>query len=285
MHCPECRLGTRDNPLFLFNGQRNFVQCGSESAPVQAASFRCAGQMPRTEFFSQAKLGRILQQEGRAEIGAFDHVKPTHGLRQIKGRFGGKARCGRFWNGKTEIGKVLLDHGKTTPALEVWKQAVKCFIGKKDIEIAVEEILCFDKFAEVLAALKRLCRHDESIQIAMRAPRRCLQALDAALLDRCYRRCRLRNGHDESSFIPIFRLPDKNLYCVSQILFSRMPALRWASTGVVPLEKRPPWSCATLRLRLVMLPARQDADAGSAVPNNHTAITSLQLTCQYVINS
>ena len=109
-------------------------------------------------------------------------------LRQIERRFTGEARLGGFGNGKTEIGKVLLDHGETAAALEIGKQAIERRIGKEDIEVTMEKILRFHEFAEVLPALERLRCQDEGIEIAMRAARRSFQALDAALLNVCYRR-------------------------------------------------------------------------------------------------
>ncbi|MNL21958.1 hypothetical protein D3C87_1432750 [compost metagenome] len=144
--------------------------------------------MARAEFFAEAKLRRIFQEESRTEIGTFDHVKPAHGLRQIERRFVSKAWGFRFGNSVTEIGKVLLDHGETAAAFEIGQQAIKRFIGEKRIEVAMEKILRFHEFAEVLPALERLRCHDEGIETTMRATRGSPQALHAALLDLFHRR-------------------------------------------------------------------------------------------------
>ncbi|MNY37780.1 hypothetical protein D3C86_1723640 [compost metagenome] len=88
----------------------------------------------------------------------------------------------------SQIGKVLLYHGETATTLKIRQQAIKRFIGEKRIEVAMEKILRFHEFAEVLPALERLGCHDEGIETAMRAARCSPQALHSALLDLFHRR-------------------------------------------------------------------------------------------------
>lgn len=86
----------------------------------------------------EAELGRILQEERRAEIGAFGDIEPAERGRNV--RVGAEGRPGgRRLN--AEVGEVHLDQRKTAPFLQAREQALQCRIRIERVDVPVKGVL------------------------------------------------------------------------------------------------------------------------------------------------
>jgi hypothetical protein len=77
MHAPKRRLGAFRGFQFFRFGERQVVIGRDKIAPMQPAAIRMAGKMSGAKIVRQTDLGRLLAQEGCAEIGALGDIDPA----------------------------------------------------------------------------------------------------------------------------------------------------------------------------------------------------------------